>query len=107
MNTENKHSPVIFRFSKHENLLDFGFKKQSKKYLKKYENDFKSDYTENELIKFIEYTYSYAKITLDKYSCDYSKHTYTQQALFTIIAYCNRCRYTTNSLPTSSKRTKT
>ena len=72
MNIENKHSPVIFRFSKHKNLLDFGFKKQSKKYFKKYENDFKSDYTENELIEFIEYTYSYAKITLDKYSSDYS-----------------------------------
>lgn len=86
MNTENKHSPVIFRFSKHENLLDFGFKKRSKKYFKKYENYFKSDYTENELIEFNEYTYSYAKITLDKYSSDYSKHTYTQQALFTIIA---------------------
>ena len=86
MKIENKHSPVIVRFSKHENLLDFGFKKQAKKYFKKYENDFKSDYTENELIEFIEYTYSYAKITLDKYSSDYSKHTYTQQALFTIIA---------------------
>ena len=86
MNTENKYFPVIFRFSKHKDLLDFGFKKQSKKYFKKYENDFKSDYTENELIEFIEYTYSYAKITLDKYSSDYSKHTYTQQALFTIIA---------------------
>ena len=87
MNSKNKHSPVIVRFSRHKNLLDFGFKKQSKKkYFKKYENDFKSDYTENELIEFIEYTYSYAKITLDKYSSDYSKHTYTQQLLFTIIA---------------------
>ena len=86
MNSKNKHSPVIVRFSRHKNLLDFGFKKQSKKkYFKKYENDFKSDYTENELIEFIEYTYSYAKITLNKYSSDYSKHTYTQQALFTII----------------------
>ena len=50
MNTENKHSSVIFSFSKHKNLLDFGFKKQAKKYFKKYENDFKSDYIENELI---------------------------------------------------------
>lgn len=31
--------------------------------------------------------YSYAKITLDKYSSIYSKHTYTQQALFTIMAW--------------------
>ena len=38
---KNKHSPIIFRFSKHENLLDFGFKKQAKKYFKKYENDLK------------------------------------------------------------------
>ena len=86
MNLKNKYSPIIFRFSKHKNLLDFGFKKQAKKYFKKYENDFKSDYIENELIKFIEYAYSYSKITLDKYSSDYSKHTYTQHALFTIIA---------------------
>ena len=63
MNSKNKHSSVMVRFSKHKNLLDFGFKKQTKKYFKKYENDFKSDYTENELIEFIEYIYSYAKIT--------------------------------------------
>ena len=31
MNSKNKHSPVIVRFSRHKNLLDFGFKKQSKK----------------------------------------------------------------------------
>jgi hypothetical protein len=81
MNTKNKHFSVIFRFSKHENHLDFGFKKQAKKYFKKYENDFKSDYTENELIEFIEYNYSYAKIALDKYLSNYSIHTYTQQTL--------------------------
>ena len=28
MNQKNKHSSVIVRFSKHKNLLDFGFKKQ-------------------------------------------------------------------------------
>ena len=61
-------------------------KNKQKKYFKKYENDFKSDYTNNELIEFIEYTYSYSKIKLDKYSSDHSKHTYTQQTLFTIIA---------------------
>ena len=44
MNSKNKHSSVMVRFSKHKNLLDFGFKKQTKKYFKKYENDFKSDY---------------------------------------------------------------
>ena len=39
MNEKNKHSPDIVRFSKHENLLDFGFKKQTKKFFKKYEKD--------------------------------------------------------------------
>ena len=34
MDTENKYSPVIIKFSKHENLLDFGFKKQAPKFLK-------------------------------------------------------------------------
>ena len=39
MNQKNKHSPDIVRFSKHENLLDFDFKKQTKKFFKKYEKD--------------------------------------------------------------------
>ncbi len=30
MKRKNKHSPNIVRFLKHENLLDFGFKKQTK-----------------------------------------------------------------------------
>ena len=39
--TKNKHFPVIVRFSKHKNLLDFGFKKQTKKFFKKFEKDSK------------------------------------------------------------------
>ena len=34
MNSKNKHSPIIVRFSKHKNLLDFGFKKQTKNFSK-------------------------------------------------------------------------
>ena len=39
MKPKNKHSPNIIRFSKHKNLLDFGFKNQVKKYFKKLEID--------------------------------------------------------------------
>lgn len=46
MNTKNKHSPIIVRFSKHKNLLDFGFKKQTKKFFKKFEKRVKSRLTQ-------------------------------------------------------------
>ncbi len=49
MNQKNKHSPVIVRFSKHKNLLDFGFKKQTKKFFKKFEKDSKIDINSNNL----------------------------------------------------------
>ena len=86
MNQKNKHSPVIVRFSKHKNLLDFGFKKQTKKFFKKFEKDSKIDINSNNLIKFIEQSYSYARIVLNLYSSKYSKKLYSQLALFTIIA---------------------
>ena len=86
MNQKNKHSPVIVRFSKHKNLLDFGFKKQTKKFFKKFEKDSKIDINSNNLIKFIEQSYSYARIVLNLYSSKYSKKLYSQPALFTIIA---------------------
>ena len=35
MNQKNKHSPDIVKFSKHKKPLDFGFKKQTKKFFKK------------------------------------------------------------------------
>ena len=84
--SKNTHSSSILRFSEHKSLLDFGFKKQTKKFFKKYENACKTDNKHNELIKFIEYCYSYAKIALNNYSCKYSKKLYSQPALFTIIA---------------------
>ena len=34
MKRKNKHSPVIVMFYKHKNLLDFGFKKQTKNFSK-------------------------------------------------------------------------
>lgn len=86
MKYKNTYSPSIVRFSEHKSLLDFGFKKQTKKFFKKYENSCKTDIKHNELIKFIENCYSYAKITLNYHSCKYSKKLYSQPALFTIIA---------------------
>ena len=38
------------------------------------------------MIKFIEHSYSYARISLRLYSSKYSKKMYSQPALFTIIA---------------------
>ena len=86
MNSKNKHSPIIVRFSKHKNLLDFGFKKQTKKFFKKFEKDGKIEINSNNLIKFIEHSYSYARMSLNLYSSKYSKKMYSQPALFTIIA---------------------
>lgn len=86
MNSKNKHSPIIVRFSKHKNLLDFGFKKQTKKFFKKFEKDSKSKINSNNLIKFIEHSYSYARMPLNLYSSKYSKKIYSQPALFSIIA---------------------
>ena len=65
--------------------MDFGFKKQAKKFFKKYENDQKMSLKSCELIKFIETCYSYAKISLNKYLSNFSKKLYSQPALFTII----------------------
>lgn len=86
MKRKNKHSPNIIRFSKHKNLLDFGFKNQVKKYFKKLEIGKLNTFSSNELIEFIETCYSYAKISLNKYSSKYSKQMYSQPALFTIVA---------------------
>lgn len=86
MNSKNKHSPIIVRFSKHKNLLDFGFKKQTKKFFKKFEKDSKIEINSNNLIKFIEHSYSYARMSLNLYSSKYSKKLYSQPALFSIIA---------------------
>ena len=66
--------------------MDFGFKKQTKKFFKKYKNQCKSDIKSNKLVKFIEFTYSYSMIALNKYSSKYSKKLYSQPALFTIVA---------------------
>lgn len=86
MNNENKHSPIIISRLKYKTLLDFGFKKQSTKiFQKKIKNKSKNCYKTNKLIKLIEYTYSYAKLSLNKYSCRYSKQLYSQPALLTIL----------------------
>ena len=86
MNQKNKHSPVIVRFSKHKNLLDFGFKKQVKKYFKKLEIGKLNSFSSNELIAFIEIYYSYSKMSLNKFLSKFSKKLYSNPALFTIIA---------------------
>lgn len=64
-----------------KNLLDFGFRKTNKKFEK-----IVIDINPNNLIKFIEHSYSYIKISLRLYSSKYSKKMYSQPALFTIIA---------------------
>ena len=93
MNNKNKHSPSIVRFSEHKSLLDFGFKKQTKKFFKKYKNQCKSDIKSNELVKFIEFTYSYSMIALNKYSSKYSKKLYSQPALFYDCCFKNLFKY--------------
>lgn len=80
MTSNISNSPRYNMISKQLNLSDFNFKNPHK-------NSFiKIFKTTNKLLKFIENTFQYAKITLNKYSNDYSKHQYTQHALFTILS---------------------
>lgn len=85
MNSENKHFPIIISRLNYKTLLDFGFKKQSRKFFKKIKNKSKNCYKTNELVKLIEYTYSCAKLSLNKYFSCYPKQLYSQSALLTIL----------------------
>ncbi len=82
MKPKNKHLPRSIMVSRQINLWDFGFEKPAIKILK----EIKKDINQIELIKFIECAYNYAKVVLNKYSNDYSKHEFTQPALFTLLA---------------------
>lgn len=63
-----------------------GSKSSTRKFFKKkIKNKSKNCYKTIELIKLIEYTYSYAKLSLNKYSSRYSKQLYSQPALLTIL----------------------
>ena len=82
MKNENTYSPFSTLFSKQLNLSDFGFEKPALKKIKEINNEIKP----NKLLKFIKYAFKYSKIVLNKYSNTYSKHDFTQPALFTILA---------------------
>jgi transposase len=79
MTSKNINSPTYNMFSKQLNLSDFHFIIPKNHPFKKV---FKN---ENKLIKFIENTFYYSKIRLNKYSNDFSNHLYTQHTLFTIL----------------------
>jgi transposase len=66
--------------SKQLNLSDFNLKIPKNHPLKKIIKN------ENKLLNFIENTFYYAEIILNKYSNNFSNHLYTQPALFTILA---------------------
>lgn len=85
MKLKNNPSPVIVWFSKHKRLLDWLYK-INKKFFKKFEKDSKIDINSNNLIKFIESSYNYVRISLKLYSSNYSKKMCSRYALFTIIA---------------------
>ena len=82
MKLKTTYSPVSNLFSKQLNLLDFGFEKPAVKKIKEINKDIKP----NKLLKFIKNTFKYSKIVLNKYSSNFSKHDFTQPALFTILA---------------------
>lgn len=82
MNNENTYSPISNLFSKQLNLSDFGFENPALKKIKEINNEIKP----NKLLKFIRYTFNYSKIVLKKYSSHFSKHDFTQPALFTLLA---------------------
>ena len=82
MKRENTYSPISSLFSKQLNLSDFGFEKPALKKIKEINKDIKP----NKLLKFIKYVFKYSKIVLNKYSSHFSKHDFTQPALFTLLA---------------------
>ena len=82
MKRENTYSPVSNLFSKQLNLSDFGFEKPTLKKI----NEINKDIKPNKLLKFIKYVFKYSKIVLNKYSNHFSKHDFTQPALFTLLA---------------------
>ena len=85
MKYKNKYSSCLFRRNKHLNLLDFGFQENEKKFLNKINKESISEINYNELADFIETTYNFTLSILDKYSSPFSKKTYTQPVLFTIL----------------------
>ena len=89
MKRENTYSPISGLFSKQLNLSDFGFEKPALKKIKEINKDIKpnkQDIKPNKLLKFIKYVFKYSKIVLNKYSSHFSKHDFTQPALFTLLA---------------------
>jgi hypothetical protein len=86
MTNKNIHSPSNYLFSKQLNLSDFNFEKPAKNFIKRHLKNHNEDLTNNQLLKFIETTFNYAKISLNTYSNYFSNHLYTQPVLFTILA---------------------
>ena len=82
MKPKNTYSPVSSLFSKQLNFSDFGFEKPALKKIKEINKDIRP----NKLLKFIKYVFKYSKIVLNKYSSNFSKHDFTQPALFTLLA---------------------
>ena len=66
MISEIYYSPVYSGVSKQLNLLDFSFKNFNIQCLKSVLNK-NSELKENKLVKFIERTYYYVKIAINKY----------------------------------------
>ena len=80
------YPPTCYLFSRQLNLSDFGLEKKFKNHTQKILKENNKDISTNNFLKFIENTYKYAKISLNKYSHYFSNHLYTQTALFTILA---------------------
>jgi hypothetical protein len=85
MISEIYYSPVYCGVSKQLNFSDFGFKNSNIQCLKRFLNK-NSKFKENKLVEFIERTYYYVKIAINKYSNAFSNHLYSQHTLFTILA---------------------
>ena len=86
MTSNINYPPICYLFSRQLNLSDFGLEKKFKNSTQKILKENNKYITTNNFLKFIEYTYKYAKISLNKYSSYFSNHLYTQPALFTILA---------------------
>lgn len=67
------------------NLSDFNFENPKEHFKKRILNNNNKKLNKNNLLSFTENTFKYAKKCLNKYSTVFSKHLYTQPALFSIL----------------------
>ena len=90
MELKNIRSPIEYKYFGQLSLLHFGLEISDDESGLKSHKIFNGDRipcsNSNKFERFIESTYNYSRVVLNRYSSRYSKHSYSQPALFTILA---------------------